>query len=109
MPHARNHTTSPPASSTLPMTKRSSRPPIDLELTLGSWTAKGSTVAEHDGRRIAIDRGIPGERVLAHVDRRSRQWRGVVQQTIEPSPIRIPAPCPYYHVACGGCQWQHLS
>jgi 23S rRNA (uracil1939-C5)-methyltransferase len=91
------------------MTKRKTRPPIELELTLGGWSAKGSTLAEHDGRRIAIDRGIPGERVLAQVDRRSRQWRGVVQESTYPSPVRIPAPCPYYHAGCGGCQWQHLS
>ncbi len=91
------------------MTKRKARPPIELELSLGAWSPKGSTVAEHEGRRISIDGGIPGERVLAEVDRRSRQWRGVVREMIDPAASRVAPPCPYYQMGCGGCQWQHLD
>src|SRR5947209_6430312 len=89
--------------------RKTPKPPIELQLSLGEWGPKGAVEAEHEGRRMAIDRGIPGEDVIAEVDRRRRPWRGVVQEALQPSEDRIEAPCPYYAAGCGGCQWQHMS
>ncbi len=83
--------------------------PLALELTLLDWTGRGAVGAEHDGRRLQIDRGIPGERVLATVDRRRKPWRGVVDAVVEASADRVDAPCVHYHQGCGGCQWQHVA
>ncbi len=33
--------------------------------------------------------------------------RGVVMEVLEPSPMRIAAPCPHFTV-CGGCHYQHI-
>jgi 23S rRNA (uracil1939-C5)-methyltransferase len=109
MPYVSNDPSNPNRVDHSCMTKRKARPPLELELSLGGWSPKGTTVAEHEGRRISIDRGIPGERVLAEVDRRSRQWRGVVRETIVSAACRVTPPCPYYEIGCGGCQWQHLD
>jgi 23S rRNA (uracil1939-C5)-methyltransferase len=89
--------------------RKGAKPPIDVELVLGEWGAKGAVDAEYNNRVIPIDRGIPGETVVATIDRRRRQWRGVVQEITEPSPHRIEPPCPYVVAGCGGCQWQHLQ
>lgn len=88
--------------------RKAPKPPIEADLRLGDWVARGSTAAELDGRQIVVDRGIPGERVVASVARQRSPWRGVVAQVIEASPNRVQPPCPYYLRNCGGCQWQHL-
>jgi len=89
--------------------KKSGKPPLELELTLLDWSGRGAVGAEHDGRRLQIDRGIPGERVLATVDRRRKPWRGAVDAVLEASADRVDAPCVHYHQDCGGCQWQHVA
>lgn len=88
--------------------RKTPKPPLEIELRLRNWGGRGSTVAETGERTINVDRGIPGEQVLALVDRRRRPWRGVVEQVLEPSEDRIAPPCRYYLAGCGGCQWQHL-
>jgi 23S rRNA (uracil1939-C5)-methyltransferase len=61
------------------------------------------------GREVLVDRGIPGERVVASLDPGRRARRGAVEAVIEASPDRVIPPCPYYLKGCGGCQWQHLG
>ena len=89
--------------------RKASKPPISLELRLGDWATRGSTGAQADGRDILVDRGIPGERVVASVDRRRAPWRGVAQEILAGSLDRVAPLCEYYLQSCGGCQWQHLS
>jgi 23S rRNA (uracil1939-C5)-methyltransferase len=89
--------------------RKAPKPPIELDLQLQDWAGRGSTYAELDGRCILVDRGIPGERVIAAVDRRRSPWRGTVEQVVEASPDRVSPPCPYYLRNCGGCQLQHLA
>lgn len=88
--------------------RKTPKPPIEMDVRLLDWASRGSTLARADNLGILVDRGIPGERVLATVDRRRKPWRGVVDQVLDPSPERIPPPCSYYLAGCGGCQWQHL-
>ena len=89
--------------------RAANRIPLQAELRLGDFVAKGATAAEVNGRPVAIDRGLPGELVEASIDRRRRAWRGVVETVLEGSSDRVPAPCPAYHAGCGGCQWQHMT
>lgn len=88
--------------------RKAPRPPIEVEVRLLDWGARGSTQAELESRRLQIDRGIPGERVVATVDRRRTPWRGVVDRALDPSADRVMPPCPYFVTGCGGCQWQHM-
>lgn len=88
--------------------RRGPRPPLECEVRLLEWGQRGAVDAELDGRVVPIDRGIPGERVVATIDR-GRKGRGVVEEVIEPASNRAAPPCPYYLAGCGGCQWQHLS
>src|SRR5437016_4752460 len=89
--------------------RRAAKAPLEIELELGDWGPKGSAQGHMDGRKVLIDRGIPGERVTAVIERRGKQLRGVTLDVIQAAPGRITAPCPYYSLGCGGCQWQHLS
>lgn len=93
----------------MPAKRKSSRPPLEVDVSLTDWGPRGACSADLDGRQILIDRGIPGERVTALVDRRRTPWRGVVETVHAAASDRTAAICPYYLDGCGGCQWQHVE
>jgi len=52
---------------------------------------------------------LAGERVEAGVvEERAGFARARLERVVEPSPLRVEAPCPYYQ-RCGGCHYQHTS
>ncbi|MDP9325864.1 MAG: TRAM domain-containing protein [Candidatus Dormibacteraeota bacterium] len=60
-----------------------------------------------NGQVVFVDDALPGERVIAAVGKRKRRYlQARVEEVLQPSPRRVPPPCPYVP-ACGGCQWQH--
>ncbi len=89
--------------------RKTPKPPIVTELNLRDWGPRGSTRAGHGQTAVLVDRGIPGEQVVASIDTRRRPRRGVVVDVIEASSDRVAPPCPFYLAGCGGCQWQHLD
>lgn len=80
-----------------------------LTLSLTAWGRLGEAMAKHDGHNIFAFGGIPGETVVAEVIGLHRGFIAVkVTEVLEPSPLRVEPPCPYYG-QCTGCQWQHVS
>src|ERR1043165_6415740 len=64
---------------------------------------------EESGVAVFAWPGIKGERARVHItNRRTNLVRGVVEDVLEPSPLRTEPPCPYFGL-CGGCQWQHID
>src|SRR5919201_4035891 len=64
-----------------------------------------------DGPGVAVFAwpGIEGGLArVAVTERRRNLLRGAVTEVLEPSPLRIEPPCPYFG-PCGGCQWQHIG
>ncbi len=62
-----------------------------------------------DGTALFVDGALPGERVeVALHHRKGRLWFASTVAVAQPSPHRVPAPCPYYG-ECGGCQLQHIE
>jgi 23S rRNA (uracil1939-C5)-methyltransferase len=83
--------------------------PDRLALEVGILDARGAALTELDGRAIAVDGALPGERVL--VERPRRRQRRIPASTVEvlePSPARVAARCAHFGV-CGGCALQHLA
>ena len=79
-----------------------------LALKLVAMGPFGEAVAQHEGRRVSVFGGIPGEDVLAEVVRQRRNM--ILAQVIEvtnASTERVEPPCPYFG-PCTGCQWQHI-
>jgi 23S rRNA (uracil1939-C5)-methyltransferase len=84
-------------------------PPERVTLTLGEMAFEGGTVAHDDGRTIFVECGLPGETVVAELDReRAGVFHGRAVEVLEASPDRVEPACVYFG-ECGGCQWQHIS
>ncbi|MDR1124748.1 MAG: hypothetical protein LBM64_01625 [Deltaproteobacteria bacterium] len=80
-----------------------------LELEICDLNVDGSAVARHAGRVCFLDRGLPGERVLAEVTgQKKRALLARVLETLAPSPDEVRPFCPYFG-ECGGCALQNLS
>lgn len=83
-----------------------------LELTPTRTGRRGEAETDHQGWRVRIPGGIPGEAArvtLVHVSKGGpmavAQWDGPAG---EPHPARREPPCPI-HDTCGGCGTQHLA
>lgn len=80
-----------------------------LRLTLEGMGDLGECTATYQGQRVFAFGGIPGEEVEVEVLRRRRRYLATrVTRAVNPSPHRVPPPCPYFG-RCTGCQWQHIS
>lgn len=85
------------------------RPGDILDLQIGTLAYGGQGIAR-DGDFVVFVRGaVPGDRVRAQVTRRKqRHAEARLVELLEPSPVRVPAPC--VHAGdCGGCEWQTLA
>ncbi|HUF53693.1 MAG TPA: class I SAM-dependent RNA methyltransferase [Dehalococcoidia bacterium] len=84
-------------------------PPIQAELLLHELAFDGGCVSHFEGKTVFVDCGIPGERVIAELNReRAGVLFGRVVDVLEPSSERINPPCDYFG-ECGGCQLQHVA
>ncbi|MFO1520247.1 MAG: class I SAM-dependent RNA methyltransferase [bacterium] len=80
-----------------------------LELTLERMTFGGEAIASHQGKKVFIAWGVPGDRAKVEFIEEKRDYaRGRIVELLEKSPHRTEAPCPYFF-KCGGCQWQHVK
>jgi 23S rRNA (uracil1939-C5)-methyltransferase len=80
-----------------------------LELTVESLAFGAKGVARWKDFVFFVDRGLPGQKVLARVKRiRKNYGETFIQKILEPSPDQIEPPCPYFGT-CGGCQLQHYA
>jgi 23S rRNA (uracil1939-C5)-methyltransferase len=62
-----------------------------------------------DGRVVFVEQTCPGDVVDIEFTAQKKRWAWArATRVVEPSPDRVPAPCPYFG-ACGGCQWQHVA
>ncbi len=69
----------------------------------------GAALGRYEGRVIFIPYALPGETVRAEITQdKGRYAFARLVEVLEPSPNRIPPPCPYFTI-CGGCQWQHAD
>ena len=86
------------------------QPRRPLELTLEGFAAGGKALAHApDGRIVFVERGIPGERVIAEITREDTSYIEAATVTVlEASPQRVEPKCEYFG-RCGGCQLQHIA
>ncbi len=71
----------------------------------------GAAFGRHEGKVYFVPYALPGETVRIEViEDRGRYAHARLLEVLEPSPDRVPPPCPYFGPeGCGGCQWQHIA
>jgi 23S rRNA (uracil1939-C5)-methyltransferase len=80
-----------------------------VELKIDSIGLEGVAVARLDNLVYFLKKAVPGDKVLAEVQRKRRNHaEAKVIEILEPSPNRIEAKCDHF-VSCGGCSWQTLQ
>lgn len=84
-------------------------PGDNFEITLGEMNDAGDTVTEIEGAPVVVSGGLPGEVVIAEVQKKfPERIAATVSQVLKPASERIEPECKYF-LACSGCQWQHVS
>ncbi len=80
-----------------------------FEITLGEINDTGDATADIEGAPVVIAGGLPGEVVIAEVQRRfPERIAAKVAQVLQSATERIEPECQYF-LTCSGCQWQHVS
>jgi 23S rRNA (uracil1939-C5)-methyltransferase len=82
----------------------------EFTISLTDMTFGGDALGKlPDGRAVFVPFGLPGETVRIRLtEEKSTFARGQIYEIITPSPLRIPARCPYFG-NCGGCSYQQLA
>ena len=79
-----------------------------VELWVDKMAFGGKGVARLDGLVVFVEGAVPGDRVMAKIVRKKKDYaEAKLQELLDPSPDRVNAPCPYSGY-CGGCSFQHL-
>jgi 23S rRNA (uracil1939-C5)-methyltransferase len=79
-----------------------------MEVRIEKLMYGGDGLAHHDGHTVFVPLVLPGELVRIESSARKKKFiRGRLEHVVEPSPERVPAPCPHFG-RCGGCQYQHM-
>jgi 23S rRNA (uracil1939-C5)-methyltransferase len=69
-------------------------PPERVTLTLGEMTFEGGALAHDGGRTIFVECGLPGETVIAELDReRVGVFHGRTVEVLDASPDRVTPEC----------------
>ena len=80
-----------------------------VELKVNSMAYDNSAVAKYKDFIVFVERGAPGDEVLAEITTIKNNYARAKAIEIKKSDpnYRIEAPCKLFKV-CGGCQWQHI-
>lgn len=82
---------------------------MTLELQVDRLVQGGDGLAELDGKKVFVRYAAPQERVRARIVVNKRDYAiAEIEEILEPSPLRVSAPCSLYG-RCGGCQLQHIT
>ncbi len=82
---------------------------MTLRVRIEDAASDGRAVARHEGKVVFVEGGAPGDLAEVFVFKKEKKsLLARIETLIEPSPLRVEAPCPHY-ADCGGCSWQHLD
>jgi 23S rRNA (uracil1939-C5)-methyltransferase len=94
--------------SRAPASERPQRGEI-LELEVADLAHGGAGVARRDGYVVFVAGGLPGDRVLAAIEKARRDFAHArVTEVVRPSDDRVPERCDHGGAGCPGSPWQAL-
>lgn len=80
-----------------------------VELEISSLAFQGAGLARLDNFVYFVKHALPGDRVIAQVLRKKKNYaEAIIQEILVPSPFRVEPRCEYFGT-CGGCTFQNLD
>ena len=81
----------------------------NFEIEIERILPGGMGLAHAEGKTVFVSLAAPGDRVRVRIDReQGNVLFASIEEIMEPSPLRIEPPCPYFG-RCGGCDFQQLT
>jgi len=80
-----------------------------VELDIESLAYGGRGVARHEGLVYFVERGLPGQRVLARVDKAKKRFAEATAVEVLRQTGKVVAPPCEHFPECGGCAFQDLD
>lgn len=80
-----------------------------FDLKIEKVVPPGNGLGYFEGKTVFVEGTSVGDIVKAYkVKEKKRYIIAAVKEIVTPSPNRVEAPCPHYHI-CGGCSLMHLT
>src|SRR3989449_10255658 len=80
-----------------------------MEVTIERILPGGFGLAHAEGKTLMVALAAPGDRLQVRIERvKGNVGFASIIEVLEPSPVRIAPPCPYFG-RCGGCDFQQLT
>jgi tRNA (uracil-5-)-methyltransferase len=80
----------------------------EYELNIEEIEFPSVGIAYHEGLKVYVKHGIPGQKVLARITTKKKDHaKGKIIEVLEDLPYKIEAKCPVFG-QCGGCAHQHI-
>jgi 23S rRNA (uracil1939-C5)-methyltransferase len=80
-----------------------------MEVEIERILPGGLGLAHADNQTILVELAAPGDRLRVKIDRiQGKVAFASIIEILQPSPLRIKPPCPYFG-RCGGCDFQQLN
>ncbi|GAA4818884.1 23S rRNA (uracil(1939)-C(5))-methyltransferase RlmD [Marinicella pacifica] len=84
-------------------------PKEPIQLTITDLSHDGRGIARHNDKVVFVQNALPGETVVAQLNRRTRHFDEATAQSVEkPSSDRVEPACEFYD-RCNGCTMMHVS
>lgn len=91
------------------MEQRNAQSDETFEVVIERILPGGLGLAHADGRTLMVALAAPGDRLRVRVERvKGNVAFASIVEILEPAPVRVEPPCPYFG-RCGGCNFQQLS
>ena len=91
------------------MEQRTAQSNETFEVVIERILPGGLGLTHADGRTVMVALAAPGDRLRVRVDRvKGNVAFASIVEILEPAPVRVEPPCPYFG-RCGGCDFQQLS
>lgn len=80
-----------------------------LEVAIEKIVPGGAGLAFAENLTVFVPLSVPGDRLCVQIQQlKGKTAFAEIEKIIEPSPLRVEPPCPYFG-ACGGCNFQQLD
>ena len=79
-----------------------------LELMIDEIRFPSTGVGHVDGVEVLVKNALPGQRVLARVNKMKKHIEAALLEVLSPAPAEIPSDCPLFG-KCGGCAFRSIT